>query len=112
MWSILTGVYVLAAVGCCASDKSAPCKHEPAKVQTENRQPALASNIIFDRHPGPYRAGDFAYRSDWPAAGSMYTPGQVIYYREHFVDYQGRGFDHADYSYRRFDMYRVGVGYR
>jgi hypothetical protein len=66
---------------------------------------------LFDRRPGGLPASAFAERSDWPSTESFYSPGQVVYFNERFVDYQGRGTS-PDYSYRRFDSFRYGVGYR
>lgn len=67
--------------------------------------------MLFDRQPGPYLASDFAFRSDWPSTTSFYAPSEVIYYREHFIDYEGRNPIGSNYAYRRFHSYRYGVGY-
>jgi len=72
----------------------------------------LAAALLFDRIPGRYTASDFAYRSDWPSTNAYYSPGQVIFFSERFVDHQGRGFGGSDYTYRRFRSHRVGVGFR
>ena len=72
----------------------------------------LASALLFDHRPGPYRVSDFAYRSDWPSTEAFYSPGQVIFFAERFVDWQGSRFHDTDDFYRRFDSIRVGTGYR
>jgi len=79
----------------------------PAGCQAE-----LASALLFDPKPGRFHASEFAVRSDWPSTDAFYSPGQVIYFSERFVDFQGRGFDESDYTYRRFDTYRAGIGFR
>jgi len=76
------------------------------------RRVDVAANLLFDREPGRYVASDFAGRSDWPSTDAFYSPGQVIYFRERFVDYQGRGFDESNYTYRRFDSQKTGIGFR
>jgi hypothetical protein len=68
--------------------------------------------MLFDARPGPYDATMFNYRSDWPSAPSYYSPGEVIFYRERFIDIQGHGIHSPGYVHRRFETYRTGVGYR
>jgi hypothetical protein len=70
-----------------------------------------SSALLFDRHPGTWPTAAFAQRSDWPSTDSYYSPGEVIYYNDRFIDYQGRNFS-PDYSYRRFDTSRSGIGFR
>ena len=95
--------------GCCEHGPSQRCVQYVASAGPQGR---LTPALLFDRHPGRYDASQFAYRSDWPSSPSFYSPGQVIFFNERFVDFQGRGFDESDYTYRRFDTQRVGVGYR
>lgn len=98
--------------GCASTDShtlqadSQPCP--PAVVE----RAGFAAAPLFDRRPGPYHASQFTWRSDWPSTDAFYSPGQVIYFSERFVDFQGRGFYGSDYTYRRFDTYRAGVGFR
>jgi len=77
-----------------------------------DRRIELASALLFNPKPGLYNAADIAARSDWPSANAFYSSGEVLFFRERFIDFQGRGFDDPDYTYRRFDTYRVGTGYR
>lgn len=79
----------------------------------EARPAALASALLFDPRPGRYDPQAFAARSDWPSTPSFYSPGQVIFYSDRVVDYQGPGWNNNwQGTYRRADSVRVGVGYR
>lgn len=69
------------------------------------------ASLLFSPARSSYVASDFAYRSDWPSTNNYYQAGQVIYYNEHFYDYQGPG-PNQDWTYRQFDTYRSGFGYR
>lgn len=135
MWKIAVipamGAMVL-VLGCAATHEGVvgePCLDQPppATRPTDSRPPAVhptdspppvrsrlnvASNLIFDRRPGRYTAEDFTWRSDWPATESYFSPGQVVFFREHFHDVQGPGFNRFDYTYRRFDTHRVGVAFK
>lgn len=107
---LLAGV---AAWGGCAC-RDEPLQPEPQTCRSREAGPgaALASALLFDRHPGAYSAGQFNWRSDWPSTVSYYSPGQVIFYRERFIDHQGRSFGEQDHFHRRAESVRVGVGYR
>lgn len=108
----LVGTAMLATLGC-APAQECVVKPETRIAPAQTCQGAdLAAALLFDRKPGRYSACDFAVRSDWPSTVSFYSPGQVIFFSERFVDYQGRGFGESDYTYRRFETRRVGVGYR
>ena len=121
LWWVLTMLGLVAA-GCATTQDPVaqePATQEPALQCDSQTHPAiaehragLASALLFDRKPGLFFASDFAYRSDWPSTVSFYSPSQTIYFRERFTDFQGRGFGRSDSSYRRFDTYRYGVGYR
>lgn len=80
-------------------------------VQETTAPPQLASALLFDRYPGQYDPSSFAYRSDWPSTDSYYSGGEYIYYQSRLYDFQGRN-TNPDWTYRRFDTYRSGVGYR
>ncbi len=71
-----------------------------------------AHNLIFDAVPGQYSASQFAWRSDWPSTPSYYRAPELIFYREHFHDMQGPGFNNLGSTYRQFDTYRFGTGLR
>ena len=94
------------------------CKDRPVQRTVQIRQPFvgpqtnLPTTLLFDATPGYYLASDFAYRSDWPATDSFYSTGQVIFYRERFIDYQGPHYNHRNHTYRRFESYRTGTAYR
>ncbi len=131
-WVLVISSLVMFAVAGCGPDRHGPdgrCvqRHSvaverpqgapAAKVMRTNtpiarRQGGFASALLFDRRPGEYSGSDFAYRSDWPSTSSFYSPGQVIVFNERFIDYQGRGFDDSQNTYRRFDSQRVGVGFK
>lgn len=75
---------------------------------------AYAPALLFDRQPG-YPPAAFAHRSDWPSTQTFYATGQQVFYREHFVDYQGPGFPHhfpGDWTYLHLDSVRIGGGFR
>jgi hypothetical protein len=69
------------------------------------------SSILFNPSPGAYHAGQFAYRSDWPSTPSYYQGGQFIWFQERLYDLQGRG-QNPNWTYRRFETYRSGFGFR
>jgi hypothetical protein len=109
----LVGLVLPMLVGCAATRD---CSHGNYVTVREARPAELASALLFDPRPARYDAQAFAQRSDWPSAVGYYSPGQVIYYNERFVDYQGRGWGAFSGdslgTYRRADSYKVGVGYR
>lgn len=70
------------------------------------------SPLLFDRRPGPWHASDFNYRSDWPSTPAFYAPGETILYSQRFVDYQGPRSGNNDWTYRRAETIRYGVGFR
>ncbi len=112
LW-LVAGVWTAAMAGCCCMSKAPSEFGPPAESLVQSPQaPEFAAGLIFDRRPGYFRATDFASRSSWPSTDSFYSPSQVIEFREHFVDYQGRPFSDWDYSYRRFDTRRTGVAFR
>ena len=104
----------------CAMCFSVGCSHphhdvdrcSGARLTETGPQVAIAGDLLFDRYPGRYNATDFAVRSDWPSTISYYSPGQVLSFSERFVDVTGRSFGESDYTYRRSESIRVGVGYR
>ena len=108
----MMGGLLLTVAGCASARDRAAYSDPQFGPPAAGRRADLASALLFDRKPGRWHASDFAVRSDWPSTNSFYSPGQVIYFRERFVDHQGRGFGGSDYTYRRFDTYRAGVGYR
>lgn len=111
-WVLGTCLAVLAVTGCSHSHDRTVTRSLRASSPAAGRRADLASALLFDPRPGRYNASDIAARSDWPSANAFYSPGQVISFRERFIDFQGRGFGESDYTYRRFDTYRVGTGYR
>jgi hypothetical protein len=105
----LVAVGLLMAAGCAAHREH---RQVWVRIPPQERPAELASVLLFDARPAAYDAQEFASRSDWPSTRSFYSPGQVIFYNEWFVDYQGRNFGSAPDSYRRAESVRVGVGYR
>lgn len=108
---LLVGCVLPIAAGCAPARDELEAGFRSYRVD----QPAeLASALLFDPQPGAYDAQEFAQRSDWPSTLGFYSPGQVIYFSERIVDYQGRpwGFGGPPGTYRRADSYRAGVGYR
>ncbi len=104
----MAGALMLAMTGC-GSPCRRPCQRDMEFGPAPRAE--LASALLFDRVPGRYPAEAFAFRSEWPSTDSFYSTGQIIFFSERFIDYQGNGFN-PDYTYRRFDTFRAGVGYR
>ena len=99
--ALLITVPLIAALpwGCAA----APGPHVGLQVVT----PVL----LFDTQPGWPTAAEMALRSSWPAAPAYIAGGEVIWFRERFLDVQSGGWGSGrpnDHVYRRFDTYRVG----
>ncbi|HRY68480.1 MAG TPA: hypothetical protein P5159_23600 [Phycisphaerae bacterium] len=121
-WVLIISSLVMFAVAGCGPDRHGPAgrclqRHsvaaeKPQGTLVAKRERGYASALLFDRRPGLYSGSDFACRSDWPSTPSFYSPGQVIVFNERFIDYQGRGFDGSQNTYRRFDSQRVGVGFK
>ncbi len=109
-------IHLLAGVaawgGCACRDEVIQPAPQTSRFREAGQSAALASALLFDRHPGAYCASQFNWRSDWPSTASYYSPGQVIFFRERFVDHQGRSFGGWDHFHRRAESVRVGVGYR
>lgn len=113
IWTVTCMTALLSVWVGCASEPSAGMDPPVfATCPTEPPPARHASALLFDRHPGPYRAGDFNYRSDWPSTEAYHGHGEVIYFAERFIDIQGPGFRQPDNTWRRFDTVRVGVGRR
>ena len=109
---VIMGGLMLVAVGCASPHDRAVRRDARLTSPAAGPRADLAAALLFDRKPGRYRPSDFAPRGDWPSTNSFYSPGQVIYFTERFVDFQGRGLGESDHTYRRFQTYRAGVGYR
>lgn len=102
------GLAALLLAGCAAPPPSGPTW---VRIAPADRPAELASALLFDARPAIYDAQDFTARSDWPSTRAYYSPGQVIFYNERTIDYQGRGFG-APGTYRRAESVRAGVGYK
>ena len=109
---VLMAALMFAVAGCVRSQHQAIHRAPQLTSPPAGHRADLAAALLFDRQPGRYRASDFVSRSDWPSTHSFYSPGQVIYFTERFVNFQGRQLGESDHTYRRFDTYRAGVGYR
>ncbi len=107
--ALAVGVAASLLAGCASPP---PCGPTWVRTAPADRPAELASALLFDARPAVYDAQEFASRSDWPSTHAFYSPGQVIFYNEWFVDYQGHGFSGAPGAYRRAESLRVGVGYR
>jgi len=103
------GLLLVPLAGCASrAGYRGPC----VMLAPDSRPVELASALLFDPRPGPYDAQEFALRSDWPSTPSFYSPGELIFYRDRVVDFQGRPWNNWQGTYRRADSVRVGVGYR
>jgi hypothetical protein len=80
----------------------------------QDRVARRASATLFDALPGHYDPQAFAYRSDWPSTPSFYSPGQIVFYNELLIDYQGSnwGGPLGLGTYRQATSFTAGVGYR
>jgi len=109
---LMVGVVLPAMAGCAAHHE----RHRMRVLVVPDDRPAeLASALLFDARPGRYDPQSFAVRSEWPSTPAFYSPGQVIYFSEWFVDYQGRNAFGGPFNagtYRRAESLRTGVGYR
>lgn len=117
---LVVAIGMVVFTGCAAArnEPIAPCPLQemspegvPVPVATTTAAHP-ASGLIFDRHPGWYSADQFTWRSDWPSTRAYYRAPELIFYREHFHDYQGPGFNSLDFTYRRFDTVRYGAAVR
>lgn len=106
---LVVGVVVPLLAGCATHHER---RQVWVRIPPQERPAELASVLMFDAQPAAYDAQEFTARSDWPSTRSFYSPGQVIYYNEWFVDYQGRNFGNAPSTFRRAESVRAGVGYR
>lgn len=111
-WGLAMCLATLLVAGCSHSHDPVVAKPLQISHSSPGRQVQLTSALLFDAKLGRYRASDIVARSDWPSTNAFYSPGEVLFFRERFTDFQGRGFNDSDYTYRRFDSYRVGTGYR
>lgn len=105
-------VAVAVCGGCACRDEPVQPEPQACRSRAAGQGAALASTLLFDRHPGAYSASQLNWRSDWPSTASYYSPGQVIFFRERFIDHQGHAFGGRDHFHRRAESVRVGVGYR
>jgi hypothetical protein len=104
--ALLAGIVVISAAG----HSMAGGRRYYSSCPTYQSSPPRAS-LLFSPSRSNYVASDFAYRSGWPSTNSYYQGGQIIYFNEHFYDYQGP-VPNQDWTYRQFDTYRSGFGYR
>ncbi len=112
-WIMGVGFTLIAG---CSHCHDCPARHQafgPDRAGSY-RTPApmqLSSSLLFNPGPSAYAPDSFAYRSDWPSTQSYYQDGQFIFFRERFYDVQGLNLN-PNYTYRRFETYRSGFGYR
>ena len=92
----------LAAAGC-----QTPCP-EPVLPEFYLPEDGYSSTLLFNRDPGVPPAELYAARSGWPGILSPTLPGDAVLVRERFIDWQGPGLRRQDFTFRRFDSYRVG----
>ena len=109
---VILGFWLLSAVGCANCQRETVERTTPVPPPPGEARKVADATLLFDAWPGRWHASDLAFRSDWPSTEAYYTSGQVIWFRERFHDYQGPGIRQPDHTYRRFDTYRTGMGYR
>ena len=73
-----------------------------------SEQPDYSTTLLFNRDASLPTAGEWTQRSIWPGILSPTQPGESVLVRERFIDWQGPGMHGRDFTYRRFDAYRVG----
>ena len=110
--ALILGLCLLGIVGCGKCKKSAVQRDEAVRPPLPEARALDDTTLLFDAWPGRTHASDVAFRSDWPSTQAYYTTGQVIWFRERFYDYHGPSTHRPSHTYRRFDTYRTGVGYR
>lgn len=107
---VILGMAICLGCGCaCQENTKVDSGCQPVVWPAPPRM-ELAAGLLFDRQPGLYDASEFTIRGDWPSTVSFWSPGQVIYAREHLIDVQGPRA--GGYSYQRFHTERVMVGHR
>jgi hypothetical protein len=104
MWGL--GLVLLAGMGP-ESASAGDCCYRSYSSYTR----PTSSSLLFNASPSRYDATQFTFRSDWPSTPTYYQSGQVVAFREYFHDQQGSN-SNPSWTYRRFDTYRSGVGYR
>ncbi|MBN1512464.1 MAG: hypothetical protein JXB13_10650 [Phycisphaerae bacterium] len=72
------------------------------------RDTGYSNTLLFNRDVTLPPASQYAQRSVWPGILSPTSPGETVLVRERFIDWQGPGARGRDFTYRRFDAYRVG----
>lgn len=72
----------------------------------------VSQHLLFDRVPGWPTANEIVRAGDWPATRSFQPEAEVAYYRETVHDVQGFWPHQEDFTYRRFQYRREGVGTR
>jgi len=77
-------------------------------VADRPHETGYSSTLLFSRDATLLPAAQYAARSIWPGITSPTAQGEQILVRERFIDYQGPGARGRDFTYRRFDAYRVG----
>jgi hypothetical protein len=97
-------ILLLALAGCSAS--------EPCFDAAPYRLADAEGSLLFDDRPGPFAAGDIAYKGDWPSALSQYQRTEHLHYSESINDVQGRWPFSPDFTYRRFRLEREGYATR
>jgi hypothetical protein len=84
--------------GCRAAPPYPTFDDTRARMIITARGEAGGGNILFDRDPGYVSPDAFAWRSDWPSSEGACSPGEVIEFREYFVDrYGSNQSDGADF---------------
>ena len=107
--ALVMGLALPLMAGCAAHTE---CRGVRVRTVPDQRPAELASALLFDARPGAYDAQEFAARSDWPSTPAFYSPGQVIFFNDWMVDYQGSNLGNTLDTFRRAESLRIGVGYR
>ncbi len=72
------------------------------------RDTGYSNTLLFNRDMTLPPTSQYVQRSIWPGIQAPTSPGEMVLVRERFIDWQGPGARGRDFTYRRFDAYRVG----
>jgi hypothetical protein len=102
----------LAAIALSATFGCGPAHNGAVRYRCATLNANYSTALLFSRDASVAPAGAYAARSQWPGQTDWGRPGEAVYYRERFIDWQGPGHGTQDHTYRRFETVREGYRYR
>jgi hypothetical protein len=109
------GLVLLLAAGIlatgCESSQPAEPDYYPSDwpdAYADQGMDGFSSTLLFNRDGSAAQA--YAQRAGWPRYVDYGKPGQQVFYREWFIDWQqaGRNARNNDFTFRRFETVREG----